>query len=120
MSLEEERLRQIREILLNHKGKQNAIASSKIAKMLGIPENDTVATTRSLITKLIKNSYLPIGSSENGYYIMQTEEELNEVMQDLNGRILGIYDRINKLISNFNECNGKYVKHVEPRDDDEL
>ena len=118
MSLEEERLREIRNILLNHKGKQNAIPSSKIAKMLGIPENDTVATTRGLITKLIKNTCLPIGSSENGYYIMETEEELNEVIQDLNGRILGIYDRTNRLISNFNEYNGKTVKHMEPKDDD--
>lgn len=118
MSLEEERLQEIRSILLKHKGKQNAIPSNKIAKIVGIPEDDTVATTRSLITKLIKNSYLPIGSSENGYYLMQSEEELNEVMQDLNGRILGIYDRMNKLINNFNEYNGKSVKRVIPKDDD--
>lgn len=118
MSLEEERLQQIREILMQHKGKQSAIPSNKIAKMIGIREDDTVATTRSLITKLIKNSYLPIGSSESGYYIMQTEDELNEVMHDLNGRILGIYDRINKLICNFNEYNGKSVKRVTAKDDD--
>ena len=118
MSLEEERLREIKEILLDHKGKQNPISAGKIGKALNIPENDTVATTRSLITKLIKRTHLPIGSSENGYYIMQTEEELNDVMQDLNGRILGIYERINKLISNFNEYNGKSVKHVEHKDDE--
>ena len=118
MALEEHRLEEIKKILLQHKGKAKAIPSNKIAKMLEIPENDTVATTRSLITKLIKNTCLPIGSSENGYYIMETEEELNDVIRDLNGRILGIYDRTNRLISNFNEYNGKSVKYMEPKDDD--
>jgi hypothetical protein len=118
MSLEDARLAEIKSILLAHKGKDDPIAASKIGKALGIPENDTVATTRSLITKLIKRDRIPIGSSENGYYIIQTEDELNEVIHDLNGRILGIYDRMNYLINNFNDYTGKSVKYVKPKDDD--
>ncbi len=118
MSLEEQRLSAIEEIIIEHKGKQKAIASNKIAEMIGVHEDDTVSTTRSLITKLIKRTKLPIGSCERGYYIMQTEDELNEVTRDLNGRIYGIYDRINKLTDNFNQYNGTFIKRMEPKDED--
>jgi hypothetical protein len=43
---------------------------------------------------------------------MQTEDELNECTRYLNDRIYGIYDRINRLISNFNEYHDASVKHV--------
>ena len=111
MSLEEERLREIKEMLLNHKGKANAITSGKIAVALDIPENDTVATTRSLITKLIREG-LPIGATDNGYFLIETQEELNEYIQRLNDRIYGIYDRINRLISIYNEYYGKSIKNL--------
>jgi len=123
MSLEEERLRAIKEILLNHKGKENSITASKIGQSLNIPEDDTVSTTRSLITKLIKNQGLPIGANETGYYLIQTEEELNECTRYLNYRIYGIYDRINRLISNFNKYYGASVKHfgdIDEDDDEEI
>ncbi len=112
MSLEEDRLREIKEIILMHKGKENAIPANKIGRALNIPENDTVSTTRKLITKLIKRDKMPIGASEKGYYIILTEEELNDSTRYLNDRIYGIYDRINRIISNFNGAYGKSVKRV--------
>ena len=112
MSLEDERLAENKKILLNHKGKANAITASTIGKALDIPENDTVATTRGLITKLIKDERLPIGATETGYFLVENEEELNEYTRDLNDRIYGIYERINRLISNFNEYYGKSAKYV--------
>jgi len=118
MSLEEQRLEEIEKILLSHKGKQKAIASNKIAKLIGIHEDDTVSTTRGLITKLIRRTELPIGACESGYYIMQTEEELNEVMQDLNGRIHGISDRIIQLTTNFGKYHGKSFRQLESEDGD--
>jgi hypothetical protein len=111
MSLEEERLKAIREILLNHRGKADAITASTIGNALGIPENDTVSTTRKLITKLVKDG-LPIGAHDNGYFLIENEDELNEYMQRLNGRIYGIYTRMNHIITNFNNYHGKSVKHI--------
>lgn len=119
MSLEEERLGKIRKIILEHKGKNNAITSGKIATALGIPDNDTVATTRSLITKLIREG-LPIGAHDNGYFLIENQEELNEYIRKLNDRIYGIYDRINRLISIYNEYYGKSVKYNGDLDDTDV
>jgi len=101
LSIEEDRLRKIKEIILQHKGKANAIKSRTIALMIGMSEDDTHIGTRSLITKLIKDG-MPIGACDNGYFLLETQQEIDDYHQILNGRMLEIYDRIIRIQNNFN------------------
>lgn len=106
MAVEEERLRKIRQIILKHKGRANAIKSKTIATMVGINEDDTHIGTRSLITKLVKEG-LPIGACDNGYFLIETQKEVDEYGQLLNSRIQEIYDRLGRLQFNFDMYYGK-------------
>ena len=119
MVTEEERLKKIKEIILSRKGKANAIKSKTIALRVGIKEDDTHIGTRSLITKLVKEG-LPIGACDNGYFLLETQEEVDEYGQLLNGRMLEIYDRIIRMQNNFNNFHGVNNKSkVKPTADDE-
>ena len=108
MSLEEQRLEQIKNILLKHKGRDNAIPANKIAKMLNIPDDDTVSTTRGLITKLILEDGMPIGACENGYFHIETQQELADYMAYLDQKIEQITTRKAKVVSNYESKYGKW------------
>ena len=121
MSIEEEKLPKIREILLKHKGKKNAIKSKVIAVRVGITEDDTHIGTRSLITKLVKQG-LPIGACDNGYFLMENQKEVDEYNQILNNRIEEIYDRKGRMQSNFDRFYSKKKKtrrKPQPSEEDE-
>ena len=105
MSLEEKRLDAIRKIILEHKGKENPIRASKISIMLAIPENATVSTTRSLITKLILEEGMPIAASGEGYFYIENQKELADYMQYLEGRI---HQTTNRMVTVFSNFQGKY------------
>jgi hypothetical protein len=113
MAHDEEKLKKIKEIILNHKGKANAIKSKDIAVSVGIYEDDTHIGTRNLITRLVKQG-LPIGASDNGYFLIETQKEVDEYGQLLNSRIQEIYDRLGRLQFNFDMYYGK-VKRSKPR-----
>jgi len=117
MSLEEQRLKEIKKIILEHKGKLSAINAREIANMLDIPDNDRFSITRGLITKLIRDEELPIGAYENGYFLIENQQELNEYMQRLNYRIIGITNRKARLISNFEKYYGKPFSDTEEFDE---
>ncbi len=107
MALEEKRTDEIRKILLEHKGRDNAIPANKISKMLEIPEDDTVPTTRKIITKLIIEEGMPIGAFGNGYFYIETAQELAEYMDYLDQKILQTTNRKVTVYSNYEKKYGK-------------
>lgn len=111
MSTDDEKMAKIKEILLKHKGKKHCIKSKVIATRVGVSEDATHIGTRSLITKLVKQG-LPIGACDNGYFLMETQKEVDEYTQILNNRIEEIYDRKGRMQSNFNRF---YVKRKKTR-----
>jgi hypothetical protein len=113
VAIEEEKMRKIKEIILQHKGRANAIKSKSIASAIGISEDDTHIGTRNLITKLVKQG-LPIGACDNGYFLIETQKEVDEYGQLLNSRIQEIYDRLGRLQFNFDMYYRK-AKKRKPR-----
>ena len=106
MSTDEEKMAKIKKIILKHKGKKNCIKSKVIATRVGISDDATTIGTRSLITKLVKQG-LPIGACDNGYFLMETQEEVDEYTQLLNNRIEEIYDRKGRMQPNFDRFHVK-------------
>lgn len=117
MTLEEQRLEEIKKILLGHKGKANAIPANKISKMLKIPEDDTVPTTRRLITKLILDEGLPIGAFGKGYFYIETPKELAEYMDFIDEKILQTTNRKVIVYSNYEKKYGKISNKITKLDD---
>jgi hypothetical protein len=104
--LSEERKTAIIQILIHRRGKANAINSKQIATQLNIPDNDTYGATRKLIKKIIETENLPIGAYRKGFFIMETQEELNEEIIKLNKRITGIKNRAEKVRTNYKQFHG--------------
>ena len=119
MAQEEERIEKIEAIISKHKGKKNAITAREIARIVGIPDNDTFITTRMLIRKLIKKKQLPIGALDNGgYFLMEDPKELSDYVKTLNRRIIGITDRKARVIRYFESYCNKEFTETEEFDED--
>lgn len=86
--------KQIKDILLDHKGKKNGIKSPKLAELIGIDPGPSNVTIRKLILETMKKYQLPIaGNPALGYYIIENKKELNESLKSLDSRIHEITNR---------------------------
>lgn len=96
-------IEQIKNILISHKGRKNAITSAEIANIIGIDEDDTHAQTRALILDCAKKYKLPLAAINRGYYLITSRTEYNEYMNNLSSRIAGIEERKRIITENFKE-----------------
>lgn len=78
-------------------GKTNALTGTDLEETLGMPVGNTNEPTRGLIADCILNDKYPIGSSSHGYFLIDSDIELNEVVNSLQSRIDGIQARIDAL-----------------------
>ncbi len=76
----------IKEILLNHKGKNNMITAPAIAEQIGIDPGPSGVDIRNLITETIITYHLPIASSNRGFYLLEDSEDLKRYQKSLDGR----------------------------------
>lgn len=91
--VDDETLTAIREILEDHRGKDDPITSREISNQVGIDEPGSFPTTRGAITKLLHEEKIPIGASGNGYFILESEDEIDEYIGNLTRRINGLEER---------------------------
>lgn len=96
-------LEKIRNIILSHKGKRNAISSAEIARRIGIIEDDTHAQTRALLLECAEKYGLPLAASNKGYYLITSRQEFDEYMNNLDLRSAGIEARKRIIANNFKE-----------------
>lgn len=94
-------LEQIKDILLQHKGRQNPVTSAEIASKIGIIEDDTHAQTRALILECAEKYELPLAASNRGYYLILNQQEYDEYMDNLDLRLAGIEERKRIITKNF-------------------
>lgn len=80
----------IKDILMEHKGKKNAIASKRISEAMNFPMEDTQSVSRHAIWNTAEEYGLPLISCNKGYYIAQTDEEMAEFNANYEKRIQGI------------------------------
>ena len=89
---------QIKEIMQDHAGIENAITVAKIAEILHRHDTDmTHFNLRRAIRNTIESLELPIASCDNGYYLITNYMEYAACINKLNDRIAGIEKR-KKLI----------------------
>jgi len=97
----------IRAILINHSGRDNAITGIEIAHKVGMKENRAVRRT---IRELIKDG-IPIASVTEppaGYYIVTSREEVDHYLQHL--RNLLIQDA--KRRRDFRNCAMQHLENA--------
>lgn len=94
-------IEQIKNILMQHRGKSNAITSGEIAVMVGINEDDTHAQTRAMILDAVIRYNLPLAADNTGYYLITNDLEYYDYMKNLNSRIVEISERKNLITRNY-------------------
>ena len=76
----------IREIIVKHQGRENAIFASQIAEEAGIDEGDTYSQTRKYLKQLLKEG-IPLASNPGrGYWVIENQEELDNYIGSLERR----------------------------------
>lgn len=89
---------EIRDVLLDHVGKENAINASEIAEIVGIDEGDTYSRTRRFITEILEEG-VPVASNPgHGYWIIETQDELDNYVGALGRRARQIDNRRIRVI----------------------
>lgn len=82
-------------------GKRFAKTADKLQRETGIENSRTQEPIRGMIRELIKEG-LPVGSLPKcGYWIIKTEEELEEVIKNLKSRTRGITKRVKDIKKAF-------------------
>lgn len=86
------------------KGEVNAIHAADLAAVLGYSSRPNQEDLRELIRQAINQGEL-ILSSNSGYYIPASLQEIEEVLNSLERRAQGTCDRRNSLLDSWNSKN---------------
>lgn len=85
-------------LLKQHKGKRNAITTDQISQALQIHNSGTTGyPIRMAIKELIQKDLVAIGSCHRGFYLIETEAERLQTVDNLISRQNGINSRIRAL-----------------------
>lgn len=84
---------EVKDIILDHRGSDNQISSREINDQIGVDDIGSFPTTRAIIRELILEDNIPIASGGNGYFVIETEDELKDYINSLESRMLSIADR---------------------------
>ena len=80
----------IKDILMDHRGKKNAIASKRISEAMGFSMEDTQSVSRQAIWSTAEEYGLPLVSCNKGYFIAETDDEIEAYNQNIQKRITGM------------------------------
>ena len=90
--------KKIRDILMEHRGKANAIPSKEISREMGFPMEDTQSVSRRAIWETAEEYGLPLVASRKGYFLAQTDEEMEEYNNNIQKRIDGM-EKTRKMVN---------------------
>lgn len=90
MANNKDHLTKVWEFIRNYKGRDSAIPGDVAAHRC----NMTYEEFRNCIRRLIREKQMPIGSCDRGYFIIQTEDEAQDVCRSLKNRALKIMKRM--------------------------
>ena len=87
-------IEQIRDILIDHIGINNAIKSPEIAKLIGIEPGASNRKIRKLITETIRKYKIPVAAhTHKGYFFIENREEFKNYLSTLDSWIKEIDNR---------------------------
>lgn len=88
-------------LLMNHIGKKFAINSTAICNAVGFEAKASNIYCRIVISETSKYYGLPIIACRKGYFIAETEEEINDYLEMLETNIRGMEEKRALVLANF-------------------
>jgi|AntDeeMinimDraft_5_1070356.scaffolds.fasta_scaffold03542_8 23S rRNA maturation-related 3'-5' exoribonuclease YhaM len=89
----QEEKEQVKSILLDHDGADNKITAREIDDELGLDSVGSFPNTRAAIRELLFEDQIPVIGTTQGYYVAESEEQVDEYIESLEGRIMEITER---------------------------
>ena len=83
----------------------NPMTVREIADIVGINDSGSCSRTRKLILLAMKDNNVAIGSNKNGYFLLNTEKEMQEYLNGLMARQIAISKRIEITYYAFHGLN---------------
>jgi hypothetical protein len=101
----EKNMQRLRDILLSHRGKDNSITATAIAKYFDIDDGDTRVVTRRMIKDCAYMFHIPLAGGPNGYFVITNISEMEEYSHNLSERANEIERRRQDIYTFYNEQN---------------
>ena len=99
------------ELIMAHPGKRNAISSKEISEELGgLDTLDSTPATRKVMRRLIKKRGVLVGACSKGYFLIETQDELNDYLDNLAHREGQIRER-REALRRLAERDGLAIQH---------
>jgi Cys-tRNA synthase (O-phospho-L-seryl-tRNA:Cys-tRNA synthase) len=91
--------------VLENTTQTSPIVVNDIADIVGITDSGSCPRTRKLILSAMKNNNIAIGSNRRGYFILRSEKEMQEYLNELMSRQIAISKRIEITYYAFHKLN---------------
>jgi ABC-type uncharacterized transport system ATPase subunit len=91
--VDEEIRERVREILVEEASADDPITSREISDRLDNDEVGSFPETRMIIRDILIEDQVPILGANHGYWVAETEEEIQSYLDNLETRITGIAER---------------------------
>lgn len=85
-------------LLKNARGYDNRVSAKELAEFTEI----NYSTVRDVIGELREEFSVPIGNVGSGYFVIETGDELDRVVENLRGEIETRQERLQTLVENYN------------------
>lgn len=106
----------VKQILLDHTGSDNPITSREINDIIDVDNIGSFPGTRAVIREIMIEDRIPIAGSSQGYYVIESEDELADYIENLESRILRMTERQWAIKRAAREWDGD----IELSDDEDL
>ena len=81
MTYSDEQYEQVKEMVLDHRGRSNQISSREINEVVELDTVGSFPKTRQCIRDIMFQERIPIIGGGNGYYIAETEQEIADAFE---------------------------------------
>ena len=92
--------------MLLFRSAKDPLSSKEIARRLHISDIDAQPITRSMILNMMKAKRIAVGANNRGYWLLQSEKEMEHYLRRLEGRCKAIQNRIDLVHECWYERNG--------------
>ncbi|CQH63991.1 uncharacterized protein HHUB_4246 (plasmid) [Halobacterium hubeiense] len=106
---------EIKQLILEAKGPSNAISSREINEQVDVDSVGSFPQTREIVRELLMEG-IPIASNTNGYYVIESEEQLADYVDTLDSRMTGIAERRYGILRAADQWDGD----IEASDDHDV
>lgn len=79
---------------IKERGIDDPVCSESIRQHFGINDRSGTSVTRALILQTMQTKEIPIGACRRGYFLIKNRIELEEYVENLQGRVDKILERI--------------------------